>query len=45
MEDYKALNEVKKLPIDLVSKSFTEKEVGDAYDLGFKDAMGKYRKD
>ena len=33
------------LPKHLVSKSFTEKEVGDAYSLGFKDAMGKYRKD
>ena len=33
------------LNIQNVSKSFTEKQIDDAYDKGFKDAMIKYRKD
>ena len=37
--------ELKSDLLNLVSKSFTEKKVGDAYSLGFKDAMYKYRKD
>ena len=33
------------LNIPPVSKSFTEKQMDNAYDKGFKDAMTKYRKD
>ena len=38
---------VQKVNVSLgsVSKSFTEKQIDDAYDNGFKDAMIKYRKD
>lgn len=46
-EIYQALEDyakTKQLSLPDVGSSFSEKQVDDAYDKGFKDAMVKYRK-